>query len=168
MKRRALTLVVALTFAACSMTPEMQTGIMAGRWTPKGGETERVPLSWESSDDEHGRVHATLGKGGEHFTGKYVRVQTGEDTIHLETVYNDWQAPTWATLDWGPEGNYGASVDYLGFVKGFSGSVVATLFGNEGHSMRCQFTANDPSRGLISGGVGTCQVSDGGQLDVQF
>ncbi|MBW2282719.1 MAG: hypothetical protein JRG82_18440 [Deltaproteobacteria bacterium] len=157
-----------LLLVACA-TPH-HSGIMAGHWTPKDGSPERVPLSWETGSEGGGRIHATLGKGGEHFHGKYVRVQQGPPHAEVETVYREWHAPAYATLDWGEEGNYGPNegVDIHGFVRQYSGKVLATLFGDREHSMRCRFTLSDPQAGLVGGGVGACQVSDGGRLDVEF
>lgn len=165
---KASPLLLALLMLACAHG--FRSGIMTGHWTPKGGEAERVPLSWESHESGHGKIHATLGRGGEHFSGEYVLVHEGASAVMVHSMYRDWNAPAWGTLDWGDEGNYGASevVDIHGFAHRYSGRVVATLFGDRDHSMRCKFTLVDPDAGMVGGGVGSCQVSDGGQLDVQF
>jgi len=34
--------------------------------------------------------------------------------------------------------------------------------------MRCQFSVDDPTLGLVSGGIGQCQVSDKSLIAVQF
>lgn len=142
---------------------------MAGRWSANA-TTEPVPLSWKSTTEGHGQIFATLGRGGEHFHGKYIRVQGDHSEVVVRAVYDNWNAPGWAELDWGPEGNYpvGESIDFSTFLHNYSGRVVATLFGDSGSSMRCQFTLEDGQRGMLSGGVGTCQVSDGSRIDVQF
>ena len=160
-------LLVLLSLSACQTTPD--TGIMAGRWT-HAGATERVPLSWESVDSSHGKIHSQLGKDGEHFHGTYVRVQTGEQGVEFESVYNHWNTPTWATLDWGSQGNYFGdyTIGIDGFVNEFTGKVLATLSGDRDHAMRCQFSVDDPTLGLVSGGIGQCQVSDKSLIAVQF
>jgi len=52
-------------------------------------------------------------------------------------------------------------------VEAYSGYVEAVLFGDKGHTMNCRFRTPD-SLGLLSGGIGRCQVSDGRVIDVQF
>jgi hypothetical protein len=58
--------------------------------------------------------------------------------------------------------------DHTTFVRTYSGRVVATLFGDKGNTMRCRFQLTNPEAGLSSGGVGECQVSSGGTIDVEF
>lgn len=167
---RAMRILLGLLLLIVACASPLRSGIMAGHWTPKQGEGERVPLSWETKARGHGTIHATLGRGGEHFIGEYVLVRDHAPGIQVHAVYRDWYAPTWATLDWGEEGNYGPSevIDIHGWVEHYNGQVIATLFGNRDHSMRCRFTLEDVSAGMVGGGVGTCQVSDGGRLDVKF
>jgi hypothetical protein len=52
-------------------------------------------------------------------------------------------------------------------VDAYSGHVEAILFGDKGHTMKCRFRTED-ELGLLSGGIGRCQVSDGRVIDVQF
>jgi len=111
-------------------------------------------------------MHATLGKGGERFDGKYVRVESAPKAV-VTTVYSDWSAQTWEVYAWDPVAE-GEVFDYDLFVKRYSGKVLATLFGDRGDAMRCRFTLQDPERGLLQGGVGECQVSDGGKIDIEF
>lgn len=47
-----------------------------------------------------------------------------------------------------------------------SGALAATLLGNRGSTMRCQFQYADPSGFTPSGGLGVCQHSDGRVIDV--
>lgn len=174
--RSIAALLAAFTLAACASTP--QTGIIAARWTPAGGSTLPVTLSWESQDDTHGVIHATLGPGGEHFRGHYVRVTAQTHVNAVMPIVGGW-GPVWSGYTWGPAvdpwwwgagampATYGTEY-YSGFVRAYTGKVVATLFGNHGHSMRCRFTLNDPGLGLVGGGVGQCQTSNGSTLDAQF
>jgi len=165
-----------LALAGCASAP--QTGIIAARWTPPDGDTAPVTLSWDSVDDTHGKMFATLGAGGEHYRGQYVRVTTQTHVNSIAPIVGAW-GPVWSGYAWGPgvdpwwwgpgamPGAYGSAY-YSGFVTAYTGKVVATLFGNHGHSMRCRFTLNDAAEGLVGGGVGECQTSDGSQLDAQF
>ena len=50
----------------------------------------------------------------------------------------------------------------------YGNQAVATLFGDHSHSMRCRFRLSDPGEGLMGGGIGQCQVSDGSAIDAQF
>jgi len=169
-------LLVTLMLAGCATSP--QTGIIAARWTPPHQATVPVTLSWESSDDTHGHIFATLGAGGEHFHGQYVRVTQQTEVDAIAPIVGGW-GPIWSGYAWGPgvdpwywgapgvPGAYGSAY-YSGFVTAYTGKVVATLFGNHGHSMRCRFTLNEPYEGLIGGGVGECQTSDGAEIDAEF
>ena len=58
--------------------------------------------------------------------------------------------------------------DHTTFVRNYSGKVVATLFGDKDNTMRCRFQLTNPEAGLSSGGVGECQISNGGKIDVEF
>ncbi|WP_209079492.1 hypothetical protein [Shimia sp. R9_3] len=49
-----------------------------------------------------------------------------------------------------------------------SGSFVATLFGDQGSTMRCQMNYADNSGFTALGGVGVCQHSDGKVIDVMW
>ncbi len=140
---------------------------MAGRWTPQSEPTEPVTFSWESAGSSHGAMHTTLGPGGERFRGSFVRVTSEAKSELVTSVYSAWGSGVWNTVEWGP-GWGGEEVTYAGFVKQYSGQVVATLFGDKGDSMRCRFTVSEPLQGLVAGGVGQCQVSNGGKIDVEF
>jgi len=162
----ALILVLACASETRPKAPA-EEGMMSARWTPSGGVTQSVPISWESSSSSHGTMHATLGKGGEHFNGKYVRIELGQPKAVVTNIYTDWNSEIWNGYVWDPVVE-GEVLDYDVFVNHYSGKVLATLFGDRGNSMRCRFTLQDPERGLLQGGVGECQVSDGGKLDVEF
>ena len=101
---------------------------------------------------------------GEAFTGKYVQITSTSSTDMVPRMF--W-GPGWD--DWGPfgclwfDGN-----DFPVFVRNYSGKVVATLFGDRGDVMRCSFNLSVPEQGMRGGGVGECQVSNGGQLSANF
>ncbi len=55
---------------------------------------------------------------------------------------------------------------YRGATK--SSDESATLFSNNGESMKCVFKINNLSKGFESGGTGSCTTSEGQKLDVKF
>jgi hypothetical protein len=165
---------LSMVLVACATAP--RTGIVAARWTPKGGSTVPVTMSWESVASTHGEMYTTLGPGGEHFRGSYVEVTHQTDAARLTPIVGAW-GPVWSGYGFGADPWYwgapgvapvvGAAY-YTGFQTVYDGKVVATLFGNHSHSMRCRFTLDIPNQGLVGGGVGQCQVSDGSSIDAQF
>ncbi len=176
MKRSPL-LLAAVIAVACATTP--QTGIISARWTAHQQQMAPVTLSWESESTSHGRMFTTLGAGGEHFRGGYVRVTAQTKVEVVQPIIGGW-GPVWTSFDWGrpvdpwwwgPDSAaseaYGTAY-YSGFVTRYTGSVVASLYGDRTHSMRCRFTLNEPQQGLVGGGVGECQTSDGGVIDANF
>lgn len=163
----------------CATSPE--TGVIAGRWTPPGKAPQPVVISWESRDAITGSMFLTLGKGGERFTGDFLRVTSGTDLGGLEPILGPWNAiresggwaqeadPWW----WGPPGAGPLGIGWDGayfpeFVRQYSGKVVATLSGNRGHKMRCRFTLAQPREGLMGGGTGECESSTGGRVSARF
>lgn len=174
----ALWLSVCISVSAC-MTP--QTGVIAGHWTPPGKASEPIVISWESENETKGRMSVTLGQGGERFRGTYVRVTSGTKLESVQPILADW-GPLWEGYAWGPEmdpwwwgpadgmpmGGYMNATYYPVFVRQYTGKVVATLFGNEGHSMRCRFTLAQPQEGLLGGGVGACESSKGNRISAHF
>ena len=57
---------------------------------------------------------------------------------------------------------------YGDFAHFYTGKVVATLKGSEGHAMRCRLSLPRPAEGLLGGGEGTCQTTDGSRIDLEF
>ena len=158
-----------------------QTGIIAAHWTPPGKSSEPIVISWESVNSSQGHMFVQLGKGGERFRGTYVRVSAGTKVEAVQTIVSGW-GPVWGGYDWGPGmdpwgwgpdggmgmGNYMGVSSYPVFIQKYTGKVIATLFGNEGHSMRCRFTLANPQMGLMGGGVGACQSSKGSKISAKF
>lgn len=79
---------------------------------------------------------------GENFKGKYV--QKTEETTGLL---------------------FGLSGGALGAGSTVSNEMVATLFGDKGHTMQCSFSTLGTIR---KKGVGACKVSDGRKIDLIF
>jgi hypothetical protein len=152
---------------------------MTGRWQPPDARSMPVEMTWSADSASAGRLAATLGPGGEVFEGTYVQVTSSTEVERVEPILRGW-GPVWRDYPWGAgydpwywgpgppytPGYVGAH--YGGFVREYSGRVVATLFGSAGHTMRCRFTLSEPLDGVAGGGVGECQTSDGGVLDFTF
>lgn len=56
--------------------------------------------------------------------------------------------------------------EFKGEIKYHEKSVV--LYSNDGVSMKCDFTLNDPEQKFEGGGTGSCTTSDGQKLKVKF
>ena len=174
-----LSITTGILFVGCTTTP--QTGIISATWTPRGKPPEHIVISWESEDAITGPMYVTLGKGGERFTGNYLRVTSGTEIKTVEPILGPWNAIResggWAQEEdpwwWGPPGAWPLGIGWDGgyfpsFVRDYSGKVVATLFGNRGGKMRCRFTLDRPQEGLIGGGTGQCQSSTGATITARF
>ncbi len=164
---------------ACATTP--QTGIISATWTPPDKPPQPIVISWESEDAITGPMYVTLGKGGERFTGNYLRVTSGTELRTVRPILGPWYAiresggwaqetdPWW----WGPPGGWPLGIGWDGgyfpeFIREYSGKVVATLFGNRGGKLRCRFTLDRPQEGLMGGGAGDCQSATGGKITARF
>lgn len=151
------------------ITQQAKTGMLTARWVPAKGQPEEVPFSYEATKKSRGEMFTTLGKGGEHFHGGYVRVEASSKDGFAVDVYNGWAIPDWAAF--GPDGGVGwvaTGVSWDEFVKLYTGQVVASLEGDRGHHIRCKLQLQAPQVGLAGGGNGVCQISDGGTLEMSF
>jgi hypothetical protein len=150
------------------------TGLLPARWTPpQAGDaaSQEVPFSFESfgGDEGQGRMETTLGDGGEHFAGDYLRIQQSTKGDLVTAMSVGWSGPEWQL--WKPNGEGGwiqEGVSVGEFADFYTGKVVAKLRGDRGNAMRCHFTLKDPGAGLLEGGTGRCQVTDGGKLELAF
>ncbi len=153
--------VVATALAGC-----VTTGSIGGRLSASGQAPVGVTFSFQSDRFGDGGMLSVTLPDGEYFSGRYVQVTSTStaDVIRPITIF--W-GPRWH--HWGPFGDpWFDEADYTSFVTNYSGRVVATLFGNKGNTMRCRFQLTDPQAGLSRGGVGECNVSNGGTIDAQF
>jgi len=161
---------VAVALIACTGSSAPERGILAGTWRPSPEREATVTLSWTATDPVHGVVHTTLGEGGEHFRGQYARVleRHGERThVVVTAIHGEWLDERWSGRPWA-DADYVKIVEYPAFTRHYAGRVLATLEGDRGHHMRCRLLLDDPDAGLMAGGRGHCQVSDGGTIDVRF
>ncbi len=110
-----------------------------------------------------------LGKAGEFFRGRYVRVEQSTKGHLVTTVYEGFSGPEWEIWGHDSEGHWTATgVSFGEFAHFYTRRVLATLKGDRDDSMRCQFTLREPPEGLLRGGVGRCQISDGGHIHLEF
>lgn len=147
-----------------------ERGMLPAHWTAADGKSEPVPFSFEAESSSHGRMVTTLGRGGEHFQGAYMRVEPAtKGHIIFTKIYEGWAGPEWAVWQHDADGGWTETASSsAGFAHHYTGKVVASLSGSEHHAMRCHFTLKDPFAGLLHGGEGKCQISDGGQIELEF
>jgi hypothetical protein len=143
--------------------------MLRATWTALNGATQEVPFSFVSESETHGTMFTTLGKGGEHFHGPYVRVEESTKAHMVTVIYDGFSAPEWGVWQHDAEGQWTeTSVSYGDFAHFYTGKVVASLSGGGGHAIRCQFVLNEPRAGFLQGGTGHCQISDRGRIDLDF
>jgi hypothetical protein len=146
-----------------------RTGMLPARWTPPHGQAQEVPFSFVAESESTGTLTTTLGPGGEQFHGPYVRVEKSTQGHLVTAIYDGWSSAEWEMWKHDPDGHWTATgVSFGEFAAFYTGKVVATLRSTNGSSMRCQLALSDPQGGLLSGGSGSCQISDGGSLSLEF
>jgi uncharacterized protein len=145
------------------------TGMLPASWTPPDGPGQEVPFSFEAESATAGTMSTTLGPGGEHFHGTYVRLEKSTQGHLVTAVFNGWSSPEWEVWEHDSDGHWTATdVSYGEFARFYTGKVLATLRGSEGSAMRCQMILKAPQKGLLGGGSGSCQISDGGRIALDF
>jgi hypothetical protein len=147
----ALLLLVALAAGCTTM------GIGSGS-TPSG--TDPVRFSWVSSDPVSGTMDATL-SDGKTYTGQFFQITKDTTVDSIGPLWSGWHSR------WGGWSHWD-SVPSTGFVKEYSGRVVANLGGASGDHMRCNFRLVRPSEGMSGGGRGQCQLPDGNSIGATF
>ncbi len=147
----------ALLLAGC-----ISTGQMAGRLAKPDEPAVPVTLEYQTSRfGQGGTMWSTL-PNGEFFDGKYLQITAAATADTIGPVAVGWG---WG---WAPVDPWFAGVNATTFVQQYSGRVVATLFGDQGHVMRCRLNLSNPAGGITGGGIGECEVSNGERIDVQF
>jgi hypothetical protein len=145
--------------------------MMRARYTPPGGSPEAIPFTYESQDADRssGVMVATLGRGGAHLRGPYTRVEASTQGQLVTEVWDGFGAPEWNTWTHDAQGNWVATGAAFGeFAHFYTGKVVAYLKSPDGPKMRCQIELNEPAEGLLGGGSGSCQVSNGGRVELSW
>ena len=144
---------LSLVLAACTSTGT-GTGFLRN-------DTEaRVHFEWQGIGTGSGTLTARFQDGRE-FAGRFFQVTRLAQIDHPATAWVCWP-PEWSVWaswyqDAGPE-----------FVRHYSGRVLANLDGPGGASMSCRFQLVRPSSGLQGGGHGSCELSGGDVVHVEF
>ncbi len=155
-----------LLLLTAALTGCATIGLMSGRLFVPGQLVAPVVFRFESDRSGKGGTLSVRLPSGEAFSGRYGQITPTTPDNSLAPFFTGW-APGWS--DWGPFGEpWLVGADVTTFVRNYSGKVVATLVGDKGGAMRCRFRLSDPEAGMDSRGVGECQVSSGGRIDVQF
>jgi len=149
----------------------LQTGVvvlatlLAGACTTTGtgtGETRGggpgVRFDWTAESAVKGQISATFADG-KSYAGNLFQITTETRVDEVAPLWVGWYSPwgEWPYWDGGPE-----------FIKHYTGRVVANLKDPGGSHMRCNFRLVDPSRGMVGGGEGKCQLSNGHTIDATF
>jgi hypothetical protein len=164
--------ILILAFVICSCAGKPTTGIMAAHWTPPigaPGSEQMITIAWDSNRASEGRLTFTLGPGGERFVGSYLLIEKTRVRTDVEPFYERWQTPGYAEM--GPTAgtpHAQATTTVATFAEQYDGRVVAGLDGDGSHAARCHFRLADTERGLVAGGFGDCDVTDGSRLRVSF
>jgi hypothetical protein len=132
------------TLAALILLTSACSGTLQGQM--QGGEA--VTFAYEDTGFDSGSLTVTL-PDGELFQGKYINKNS--DVSGSAHVFGDGGSATVITSE---------------TVR--PGTIIATLFGNMGRTMKCSLTPSNASMGMVSSGVGDCRVSDGRIIDVIF
>ena len=144
-----------LTWIGCATT-----GTATGELkNPATKEEEPVALVWKSEADhpERGEISGTL-PSGKHYSGHYFEVMDQADLAIYAPAWEGWDV-YWAGWPW--QGSAYIE-DWPGFVRIYSGKVIANMHADSGEGwLRCRFNIDEPTEGLVDGGNGECQLSDG-------
>ncbi len=127
------------------------------------GSRDAVNFTWQSTDSISGNIAATLGTGRV-FNGTYFQITSETRVDRLDPLWTGWGRPS-RRGSW----RYWAYESRSELVRTYTGQVLANMRAEDGEYMRCNFTLISPSRGLMDGGVGTCQLSESEQeINAEF
>jgi hypothetical protein len=146
-----------LAMTACSTT-----GTAVGKLDEPTGKKEAVTLLWKSdaTNPDRGQISGTL-PDGTHYSGKYFEViKTAEADVY-RPAWEGW-TPYWS--GWAYRGYIGPAreLDWPTFVEIYTGRVIANMTSDDHQTrLRCRFSIDDPRAGLVGGGSGECQLSNG-------
>lgn len=145
------------------------TGCMTGTMQAMVRDSgERIPMTYKQGMS-HDDLVVTM-PGGEVFEGKAVEV--GSSSAFVNTFGRGTSSGT-ATMFGSMGSQFGtytgaANTSAFSVVSSHTGNFAAVLFGDKGHTMRCQLQYADDSGLTNLGGVGVCETSDGRVVDVQW
>ncbi len=129
--------------------------------TPSGADP--VSFSWKSSDSVSGTMDAAL-SDGKTYSGQFFQITKDTTVDSVGPLWDGWHSRRGGFGDWA----YWDSVPSTGFIRHYSGRVVANLGAASGAHIRCQFQLVHPSEGMAGGGRGQCQLPDGNSIDATF
>lgn len=150
--------VCCLSLAACG-----SSGYGSGRLAAPGKPNEGpVVFRWSAgADPTSGPITAVL-PDGRRFDGRFMQVTSATLDQYWGPVGVGWVGPGYG---WGGTWAYDPYYDTYGYVRHYSGRVVAQLRGPEDELMRCYFVLEDPYEGPEKGGMGQCELSTGEHID---
>ncbi|PVZ68372.1 hypothetical protein [Pelagibaculum spongiae] len=93
-------------------------------------------------------------------------VQTGDGEVFRGKFVQQSTSQSGSTWSIGESSNDDSLL--LGDSTSTSSKTQALLIGNKGNSMKCQFQFSDPAFGIDGGGIGSCTVSDGREINLVF
>jgi hypothetical protein len=149
-------LTLAGALAGCAFS-----GAIAGRVEGRGVQPQPVTFSYQANRFGPGGTMNVELPSGEYFTGRYVEVTPDTSAASFGPGGVGWGPwhPGW--------GDWGGGRDFESFVQAYSGSAVATLFGDRKNTMRCRFRLTDQADGMAGGGTGECQITNGDTVRAQ-
>jgi hypothetical protein len=154
---------IPLVCAACSTT-----GTAVGELEQPASKSAReaVTLVWKSDRAEplRGSISGTL-PDGTRYSGRYFEVVRTADARIYAPAWEGW-SPYWS--GWLVPGYAGPmrELDWAGFAEIYTGHVIANLkTADPNQRMRCRFNIDRPREGLLGGGVGDCQLSNGERIE---
>jgi len=151
MKNELLTLVCALGLLGACTTMGTGSGSLG---------SQPVSFAWKSTvGGTTGRMSATL-TDGRTFSGPYLQVTSEARTDDFAPMWIGWG---YGWRDWDRE-----PYPDTEFTTLYSNRVMANLKSSDGQRMRCHFDLSHPSEGMSGGGLGQCQLQNGGTVDAVF
>jgi hypothetical protein len=151
--------VAALTISACETTHGGGTGSGNVRGTQKP-----VAFTWQGGDGNSGDITATFGSGRV-FKGSYFQITRETRVERLEPLWDGWGRGARRSSSW----RYWSADPGPGFIKTYSGRVLANLHASDGEYMRCRFNLISPQRGMAGGGEGRCELSESNkEINAEF
>lgn len=160
MRALGCAVVLCLSLAACS-----SSGYGSGRLASAGKPNEGpVTFRWSAGADPTSGPIAAVLPDGRRFEGRFMQVTSGAIDDRWGVAGVGWVGPGYG-YGYGPGWAYDPYYDSYGYVRQYSGRVVAQLRGPENELMRCFFVLEDPFEGPEEGGMGECAISTGERVD---
>jgi len=142
------------------------SGPVIGRVSVAGQEAAPLTMSWESGLFGGSGTMAAVMPDGERFSGKYTVVKKGMSRGRIDPAWEgDEPANARGEID---DTMWGAARDRVAFVSAHVNKAIATLKGDRGSTMLCQFSLDAAEAGMRGGGGGACQTSKGAKISAKF